>query len=149
MSNNDNNIKEIKGQPFKDTFRLGVPSTLVYIQPPYHLNQIEFNIISKPSKLEIFSSTILIFAITLSIEMISKAIILFMMGQNNDIIASIFKPTDKFEKWKLVAIGLILIISLGLLICRLFPTQRRKLMNKIRTYYRDNPPLLRGVQDDK
>jgi len=126
-----------------------IPPPLVYIQPPYHLNEMEFNVISKPSKLEIFSSAILIFIITLSIEMVSKAITLFMMGQSNDIISSILNPPDRFERWKLVAIALTFIIWLVLLICKLLPTQRKKLVNKIKTHYRDNPPLLRGVQDDK
>ena len=147
MLNRDSNINEIKDQPFNDTFRLGIPSPLVYIQPPYYLNELEFNTIKKPSRLELFSSAILVCAITLSIEMISKAITLFMMGQSNNILSSIYNPADKFEKWKLIAIGLTFLIWLVLLICKLFPTKKKKILNKIRNHYRDNPPLLRGVQN--
>ena len=149
MLNNDNNIQEIKNQPFNDTFRLGIPAQLVYIQPPYHLNENEFNIISKPNKLETFSLAIIIFAITLSIEIISKTITLFLLGQSSDIISSIFNPTDKFERWKLIATGLTIIIWIVLLLCRFFPSKRKKILKKISTHYRDNPPLLKGIKDDK
>jgi hypothetical protein len=149
MSDNDNNIKEIKGQPFNDTFRLGGPPTLVYIQPPYHLNAMEFYIISKSNKLEIFSSAILIFAFTLSIEIVAKVITLFFMGQSNDIIASIFNPTDKFEKWKLIATGLAFITWIVFQLCKFIPSEKNRVIKKIKNHYRDNPPLLKGVQDDK
>jgi hypothetical protein len=148
MSNNEAYFQEIKGQKFKETLKIIMPLAAVYIQPPYYLNEIDFNIILKPNKIEAISWAVLIFAITMSIEIFAKVVTLFLLSKTNDLISSIFIPSDKFEKWKLIATGLAIILSIALLLLRLIPTKKNKLIKKIRKYYLENPPLLRGIQND-
>jgi hypothetical protein len=148
MSHNENNIQEIRGKQFSETLKLVMPFPAVYIQPPFYLNEMEFNIISKPNIIETISWAIFIFAITLSIEIFAKAITLFLFTQNNNLITLIFTPNNKFEQWKLIATGLSFILWLMSLLLRLIPSKKRKLMTKIRNYYRDNPPLLRGIENE-
>lgn len=149
MINTQDDNYEIKDHVFHETLSLIKASQNVFIQDSYNLHEKEFNIIAGKDKYDNIGTTFLTSAIILSIEILSKNIFLFLNQKNDELINPIFYPDDKFEKWKLITVGILIIIYVILLLLTKFlPSERNKIINKIKTFFEKHPPTLKSIHDE-
>ena len=145
--NNDQEIHHIKFQHFNETLRLVMPQQQVFVQQPFQLSKDDFTILSSTDIFKKFLIPLIFFLFSIFIEIISRSIILFYKGID---ISSVIQPSDNFEKWKLIAfiLGLTVLIILSFL-SFIIPTRRSKLIRKINVFYENNPPVLRGLTNER
>lgn len=133
MDQNTASMTIIRDQKFGQTFNLGDPTQVYTFQQPYLLDEKDYIIFAKTrSPLAIYSHSILAGATFLGFGVLAKYFY------------SIYsKQPSKIEEWELISLLIAFIIS-GLLlgIGALLPNDKKKLLKKIKKYFKENERMV-------